>query len=59
LRRLLERSGFRDVRITPFDLLHPSVPEKWIPFVERFGYAIENTPLLREIAGSLYIRATK
>ena len=59
LRRLLERTGFRDVRVTPFDFLHPKVPETWIPFVQKFGRGIENTPLLREIAGSLYIRATK
>ena len=59
LRRLLERTGFRDVRVTPFDFLHPRCRKRWIPFVQKFGHGIENTPLLREIAGSLYIRATK
>jgi len=59
MRRLLERTGFRDVRVTPFDFLHPKTPERWIPFVQKFDRGLESTPVLREIAGSLYIRATK
>lgn len=59
LRRLLERTGFRDVRIKPFDFLHPKTPAGWIPLVQGLSDALERTPLLREIAGSLYIRARK
>jgi len=32
LRRLLEQSGYRDVRIVPFDFLHPKTP---VPIVDR------------------------
>ncbi len=59
LRRLLEQTGFRDVRVRPFDFLHPRTPENSIPFVRRAGELLETIPLLREIAGSLFIRATK
>ncbi len=59
LRRLLEQTGFRDVRVRPFDFLHPKTPENWVPFVRTAGELLETIPLLREIAGSLFIRATK
>jgi len=50
---------FNDIKITPFDFLHPRTPRIFIPFVERIGLALEKIPLIREIAGSLYIRANK
>ena len=59
LRRLLEKEGFRDVEIEPFDFLHPKTPVAWIPALDSFGRRLERLPLLREIAGSLYIRALK
>jgi hypothetical protein len=59
LRRLLERSGFRSVRVEPFDFLHPKIPPSFITAVQNLGGFLEKMPILREIAGSLYIRALK
>ena len=59
LRRRLQRRGFREIRIEPFDFLHPQTPPAWIGTVQKFSTLFERTPLLREIAGSLYIRAAK
>ena len=59
LLRRLEGAGFRDVRIEPFDFLHPRTPLRWIPMVQGLSSFLEKTPVLREIAGSLYIRAIK
>lgn len=59
LRLRLEQVGFREVLIQPFDFLHPRTPLSWIPVVENLSKLIEKIPLLREIAGSLYIRAVK
>jgi len=59
LRRRLERSGFRAVRIEPFDFLHPKIPPSCITAVQNLGRVLEKMPFLREIAGSLYIRASK
>lgn len=59
LRRRLERTGFREVRIDPFEFLHPKTPASWIPTVQNLSSVLEKTPLLREVAGSLYIRAVK
>jgi ubiquinone/menaquinone biosynthesis C-methylase UbiE len=59
LRRQLERVGFRDVQIEPFDFLHPKTPSRWIPAIQNLGHLLERLPLFREVAGSLYIRAVK
>jgi SAM-dependent methyltransferase len=57
--RLLERTGYRDVRIDPFDFLHPKTPSALIDHVNAFGRFLENVPVISEFAGSLYIRAIK
>lgn len=59
LRKLLIREGFSDVSVVPFDFLHPSIPKKMVPFFEQLGNYIEKVPFLKEIAGSLYIKASK
>jgi 2-polyprenyl-3-methyl-5-hydroxy-6-metoxy-1,4-benzoquinol methylase len=59
LHRRLEQTGFREVQIQPFDFLHPKTPPRWIAVVDRLSNALEKMPFLREIAGSLYIRALK
>lgn len=59
LQRLLGSTGFRDVTVEPFDFLHPAVPQAMIPAFERLNTLLEHTPLVKEIAGSLFIRAYK
>ena len=59
LRRLLEQTGFRDVRIDPFDFLHPKTPFALIDRLNSFGRFLEKVPVIAEFAGSLYIRAIK
>jgi 2-polyprenyl-3-methyl-5-hydroxy-6-metoxy-1,4-benzoquinol methylase len=58
LRRELERSGFADVVITPFDWLHPATPPSLIKIVDAVGRSIERIPGVREFAGSVLISAT-
>jgi SAM-dependent methyltransferase len=55
----LRRWGFADVRLTPFDWLHPFTPRRAIGVVGAVGAALERLPLLREFAGSLVIHARK
>jgi hypothetical protein len=59
LRRRLERAGFGEISITPFDWLHPSTPPKWIDMVQAIGRAMERIPIIREFSGSVYIRACR
>jgi 2-polyprenyl-3-methyl-5-hydroxy-6-metoxy-1,4-benzoquinol methylase len=56
-KRLLERAGFEQVTIQPFDWLHPRTPTAAIPFVRRLSERLEQVPGIREFAGSLHIQA--
>ena len=57
--RLLQRVGFRDIRILPFDWLHPHTPRPLIEMVRSTGHFLEQVPGVREFAGSLYIHAAR
>jgi SAM-dependent methyltransferase len=59
LRRLLKQAGFRDVRIDPFDFLHPKTPALFVNRLDGLGRVLEKVPVISEFAGSLYIRAVK
>lgn len=59
LQHLLERTGYRDVRIDPFDFLHPKIPARLVNRMEAVSQFLERVPVLSEFAGSVYIRATK
>jgi SAM-dependent methyltransferase len=55
----MRAAGYTQVSVTPFDFLHPSVPERLIDRVARLGRGIEKVPGVREIAGSLLIHAVR
>jgi 2-polyprenyl-3-methyl-5-hydroxy-6-metoxy-1,4-benzoquinol methylase len=59
LRRLLEVTGYREVRIDPFDFLHPKTPVPLVNRLHSVGRFLESVPVISEFAGSLYIRAVK
>jgi len=59
LKSLFKKAGFTDIMIKPFDFLHPAVPLSLIPVISSVGETIEKIPILKEIAGSLYISARK
>lgn len=59
LARRLQQAGFSEIRIFPYDFLHPLTPAPLVTLVELLGKTIEQVPLLREIAGSLVISAQK
>lgn len=58
-RRALERAGFVEVAVEPFDFLHPSIPERWVERGLAASRALERIPLVREIAGSMLMRARR
>jgi len=59
LKKKLRNLGFKNVSIRPFDFLHPFTPSMLIPFVSTIGNLVEKIPLAREVAGSLFIYASK
>ncbi|MCL1915464.1 MAG: methyltransferase domain-containing protein [Desulfovibrionaceae bacterium] len=56
---ILQKVGFIKIRITPFDWLHPQVPEKLIPLVKKVENFIEKLPGVKEFAGSLWLTAQR
>jgi len=59
LSKLLRSYGFVDIAIRPFDFLHPATPVKMIPLISGIGLSIEKCPIIKEISGSLFIKASK
>ena len=55
----LAGAGFEDIEITPRDWLHPATPASMIGPVGALGRLLENVPVLRSFAGSLFIRARR
>ena len=59
LARQLKKNGFEDVSIRPFDWLHPATLPQLIGFVSACGRLIEKVPAVKEVSGSLLIRAVR
>ncbi|MEO5571871.1 MAG: class I SAM-dependent methyltransferase [Bacteroidia bacterium] len=58
-KKLMEDTGFINVRIFPYDFLHPITPKPLIGLVNSIGKIMEKIPLLKEIAGSVIIYGEK
>ena len=59
LKKELSGHGVKDIAVTPFDFLHPGIPARLIPLLKPLCDCAEKIPLLRAIAGSLYIKCKK
>lgn len=59
LAKMLQAVGFEDVRVDPYDFLHPLVPAFLMGIAETVGKLFEKIPLVKEISGSLLISACK
>ena len=57
--RALDAAGFAAAEVELFDFLHPATPAALCGIVDRLGRAIERVPLLREITGSIVMRARR
>ncbi|MBN1585114.1 methyltransferase domain-containing protein [Candidatus Uhrbacteria bacterium] len=55
----LAKAGFSEVEIVPFDFLHPAIPGFCVNMADLLLRSLERLPVLREISGSLIIRASK
>jgi len=55
----LRSFGFNNVKIVPFDFLHPIIPKVLIKPVSFCGNLLEKIPVLKNLAGSLLIYAEK
>lgn len=58
-RRDLAAAGFVEIAVEPYDFLHPMIPDFLAGVASPVAFFFEKVPLLREIAGSLSIAASK
>ncbi|MFQ5736667.1 MAG: methyltransferase domain-containing protein [Thermodesulfobacteriota bacterium] len=59
LKRKMTQYGFREISIQPFDFLYPKIPARLAGIMDTLLRGVESIPVARELAGSLFIRATK
>lgn len=55
LDHLLQHFGFTEIRIVPFDWLHPLMSKRIMHRMNEIGVFLEQLPIIREFAGSLLI----
>lgn len=59
LKYFLSCNGFKNVKIIPFDFLHPATPKKLTKQVIKISNFLEKVPLVKEISGSLIVYGEK
>jgi ubiquinone/menaquinone biosynthesis C-methylase UbiE len=59
IKKKLSNAGFKLIEIKPFDFLHPQTPKSLVKSVNKFSRVLEKTPIISEIAGSIFIKAEK
>ena len=57
--KMMKSSGFNNVKVFPYDFLHPYTPSPLISTVRSLGFFVEKIPVLKEIAGSVVIYGEK
>ena len=53
------RSGYVELEVIPYDILHPRAPASLIPAIQSTAYLLERVPAVRDLCGTLYVWARK
>jgi SAM-dependent methyltransferase len=59
LMKMASRQGFTEIDVIPYDIIHPKIPKALVHGLQSVAFVAEHAPVLREICGTLYIRARK
>ena len=59
LMKMASRQGFTEIDVIPYDIVHARTPRRLVHSLQSAAFLAEHTPVLREICGTLYIRARK
>jgi ubiquinone/menaquinone biosynthesis C-methylase UbiE len=59
IRKKLKQLEFTMINVVPFDFLHPGIPKGFINIVKPLLDHLEKAPLIKHLAGSLFIKAIK
>jgi ubiquinone/menaquinone biosynthesis C-methylase UbiE len=58
LKRILRRYGFVDIVVKPIEFVHPHTPLRLVLLSQKISRLLEKIPVIKEVAGSLFISAT-
>ena len=59
IKELLKTNKYKNIEVTSFDFLHPSLPAFSLPIMKPLTDFLDELPIISEIAGSLYIKSQK
>jgi dolichol-phosphate mannosyltransferase len=59
LMKMASRQGFTEIDVIPYDIIHPRTPRSVVHGLQSVAFIAEHTPVVRELCGTLYIRARK
>jgi SAM-dependent methyltransferase len=59
LMKMASRQGFMEIDVIPYDIIHPLIPKFLIHGLQSIAFLAEHCPGIREVCGTLYIRARK
>lgn len=59
IKNVFKETGFREVKVEPFDFLHPYTPDCIAKIIDNMSSILEKAFVFKEIAGSLLIKGIK
>jgi dolichol-phosphate mannosyltransferase len=59
LMKMASRQGFTEIDVIPYDIIHPWTPRTLVHSLQSVAFLAEHAPLVREMCGTLYIRAKR
>ena len=59
IKELLKTNKYKNIEVTSFDFLYPSLPAFSLPIMKPLTDFLDELPIISEIAGSLYIKSQK
>ncbi|MGH9837761.1 MAG: glycosyltransferase, partial [Blastocatellia bacterium] len=59
LMKRASHQGFTNIEIIPYDIIHARLPRPLLPPVQSASFILEQTPVIRDLCGTLYIWLTK
>ena len=59
LLQMASHQGFSHIDITPYDIIHPRTPARFVRHLQSLAFMLEHAPGIRELCGTLYIWGRK
>jgi dolichol-phosphate mannosyltransferase len=59
LMKMASGRGFTEIDVLPYDIIHARTPPSLVHGLQSVAFVAEHTPVVREMCGTLYIRARK